>query len=113
MFRTFACAALVVAVCTLTVLAKEYKGAISKVDTAAMTITVKVDGADKVFAYGVDTSFIGANGKAMSGKALTKFAEKVGTKPAAATIESTEKDSKEVVKDGNPVAAKVTIGKPK
>lgn len=109
MIRAFAGAALIVAICTLTVLAKEYKGAVSKIDTAAKTITVKVDGADKVFAYGDDTSFINAKGKALSGEMLTKFAEKL-KKAAPATIESAEKDGKEVAKDGNPVAAKVTFG---
>lgn len=113
MFRTFACAALFIAICTLTVLAKEYKGAVTKIDTASKTITVKVDGADKVFAYGDDTSFVTSKGKAMSGEMLTKFAEKLKKNTPPVTIESAEKDAKEVAKDGNPVAAKVTFGPPK
>jgi hypothetical protein len=108
MFRAFACTVLAAAVFTLTLLAKEYKGEVSKIDSTAKTITVKVDGADKVFSFSDDTAF--ARGKkALDAAGLAKVAEAVAKKPAEATIESAEKDGKEVVKDGNAVAAKVTF----
>src|SRR5947209_9590510 len=95
--------------------AKEYKGTVTKIDTDKHTITAKVDGEDKTFGYTDSTEFMrqgrgGKEAKAIPSDKLGIVAERVAEKGAPATIVTDEKDGKEVVKGGKPVASKVTIG---
>jgi hypothetical protein len=87
--------------------AKEYKGTITKVDTAKKTVTVKVDGDEKTFNYSDKTEFVksgkGGKEKAIASADLKTWASKIGPKGAPATITTDEKDGKETV-------SKVTLG---
>jgi hypothetical protein len=102
-------AVLALALVVACVSAKEYKGTVTKVDSAKKTLTVKVGDDEKTFVYSDKTEFIGRKGKAVTQEQLPKMAEKAGDRGMAATIVTEEKDDKEVVKDGNPVASKVTF----
>jgi hypothetical protein len=89
--------------------AKEYKGSITKLDALKKTVTVKVGDDEKTFSYTDSTEFVGNKGKTISQDRLSKIADKLGDKGMPATIVTEEKDGTEVVKNGNPLASKVTI----
>jgi len=102
-------ALLALALVVACVSAKEYKGTVTKIDTDKKTVTVKIDDADKTIAYTDKTEFVRGKGKAIPQENLSKLAEKLGDKGFAATITTDEKDGKEVVTDGNPVATKISF----
>ncbi len=109
MFRkVFAALALVLVVACVS--AKEYKGTVTKIDTEKKTLTVKVDDAEKTFVYTDSTEFTGGKGgKSIPADGLSKLADRVASKARPATVVTEEKDGKEVLKDGNPVASKVQL----
>jgi hypothetical protein len=84
--------------------AKEYKGTITKLDIDKKTVTVKVDGEEKTFVYSDKSEFLKGNGKSIPQEALSKLAERIGDKGIPGTVETDEKDGKEVSdKDGKVV----------
>jgi hypothetical protein len=89
--------------------AKEYKGVATKIDQEKKTITVKVDDAEKTFVYTDTTDFLRPNGKPLAQSALTKIAASFGDNGPKVTIATEEKDGKEVLKDGNATATKITV----
>jgi hypothetical protein len=102
-------ALLALALIVACVSAKEYKGSITKIDTDKKTVTFKVDDSDKTFSYTDKSEFVGGKGP-IPQENLSKFAGKVAGRKA--TIQTDEKDGKEVVdKDGNAVIKSLTIGK--
>jgi hypothetical protein len=102
-------ALLAVALLVACVSAKEYKGSITKIDTDKKTVTIKVDDKDKTFSYTDKTEFVGGKGP-ISQENFAKFAGKVAGRNA--TIETDEKDGKEVTdKDGNAVLKSMKVGK--
>jgi hypothetical protein len=90
--------------------AKEYKGAVTKIDSDKKTVTVKVGSDEKTFAYSDASEFVGPKGAIPHDK-LGKFAAQLtGAKGGVpATIETQEKDGKEVVANGHPVMSKLTL----
>jgi hypothetical protein len=109
MYRSLMGALLLLGLCAFTALAKEHKGNVTKVDPDKNLITVKVGDEEKTFTFTDKTMFIGPKGKEISREGLSKLAEKLAEKARPATIETEEKDGTEVVKDGKPVATKVTF----
>jgi hypothetical protein len=89
--------------------AKEYKGSITKLDTEKKTMTVKVGDEEKTFAYTDTTEFVAGKKGALDHEKLKGFAEKLSEKARPATVETTEKDGKEEMKDGHAVVSKVTL----
>jgi hypothetical protein len=112
MLRALTCAFTVVLLFAVTVLAKQYDGTITKIDTDKNIITVKIGDDTKTFVYTDSTEFLSSKDKAISKERLGKLAEKLGDKGRPAILNTSEKDDKEEVKDGNPVLAKVKF-KPK
>ena len=86
--------------------AKEYKGTITKVDPDKKLVTVKIDDKDKTFTYTDKTEFLKGNGTAIPQEFLSKVGDRAAKKGIPATITTDEKDGKEVITDGNPVATK-------
>jgi hypothetical protein len=110
MLRKLVCAAVVVLLCTFTLLAKEYQGRVTNLDTDKHTLTVKVGDEEKTFVYTDKTTFTGKKGNDIPQEKLAGFAEKViSKKGASATIVTEETDGKEVLKDGKAVVSKVTF----
>jgi hypothetical protein len=112
MFRKLT-AILALAFVVACVSAKEYMGTVTKIDTLKKTMTVKVGDEEKTFVYTDKTEMVGRKGKTITQDNLTKMADKLGDKGAPATIVTEEADGKEVAKDGNAVATKITFGKKK
>jgi hypothetical protein len=100
--RCVSAAVVLIAVAGL-VLAKEYKGVITKMDVDGKKITFKAEGSDKekTLTYTDDTKFyfsFKGEAKEVPAKFLSKMAEKgFGDKGRPATIE-TDKDDKNVAK---------------
>jgi hypothetical protein len=109
MLRALTCAATLVLLCAVTLLAKEYEGTVTKLDTEKNVVTVKIGDNEKTFAYTDSTEFINAKGKAIKSEKLGKLAEKLANKAQDATLVTSEKDDKEEVKDGNPLLKTVTF----
>jgi hypothetical protein len=101
-------AVLALALVVACVSAKEYKGTVTKIDVLKKTLIVKVGDDEKTFSYSGKTEFLGRKGQAVNEDRLTQISEKLG-KGVPATVVTEEKDDKEVVKAGNPLASKVTF----
>jgi hypothetical protein len=114
MFRKLT-AVLVLVLAVACVSAKEYMGSITKVDSVKKTMTVKVGDEEKTFAYSDKTEFIGRKGNTQTAEQVSKQVEKAAEKNRSVTVTITteEADGKEVVKEGNPFATKVSAAKKK
>jgi hypothetical protein len=108
MLRTLA-AVLTFASLVASASAKEYKGIATKLDSEKKTITLKIDDSEKTFSFSDSTEFLRMNGKPIPQQALSKMASRFGDKGPQVTLATDEKDGKEVTKDGNAVASKVTF----
>jgi hypothetical protein len=108
MFRAIVgCAVLAVAFCCFTSAdAKEYKDVrITKID--GDTVTVKIGDDEKTFTLG-DKATIKRGDNTLDKEKLGKVLEKA-KKGISATIETEEKDDKEVEKDGKKVLKSITL----
>jgi hypothetical protein len=89
--------------------AKEYKGTATKLDSDKKTVTIKVDDKETTITFSDKTEFFRGT-DAIPQDFLSKVAKRVNSKGVPnAVIVTDEKDGKEVLKDGNPVATKVTF----
>jgi len=101
MFRTFVCAMLALALFTFTVLAKEYKGQCTAIDTDGKTLTVKVGDKEEKIKFDDKTSFTNAkSGKAIEADMLSKMSKQLNKQPREVTVETN---------DTTGVATKVSI----
>jgi hypothetical protein len=108
MFRKIT-AVLALALVVACVSAKEYKGTATKLDTDKKTVTIKVDDKETTIGYSDKTEFFRGT-DAVAQENLGKAAKRANSKGIPGIIILTdEKDGKEVLKDGNPVATKVTF----
>ncbi len=96
MLRKFVVSALALVVCTVGLLAEEYKGKVKSVDVDKNTITVTIDDKEKTFTINDETKILNPAGKDMKGRLKSKQFEKAG---AQLTIVTEKKGDKEVVKE--------------
>lgn len=110
MIRFALAAALTLVLGIGTASAKEYKGTLTKIDAGKNTLTVKVGDDEKTFTFADTTEFLtGKKAKAIPKTELSKLADSLGDKGRPVILVTEEKDDKEVLKGGKPVAAKVTL----
>jgi hypothetical protein len=107
MYRTLVCAGLALFLCAVTVTAKEYKGTIVKID--GDVVKVKVGDEEKTFVFGDKTAIVNAKDEAVEKEKLAKRVEKAGDKGVGCTIDTEEKDGKEVAKDGKIVLKQIKL----
>src|SRR5262249_4834567 len=97
MLRTLVCACLALVLCTLAVLAAEYKDAkITKIDTDKNKVTFTSDGKEKTLPVDKDAEWSGPKGK-IDKEVLEKISKFIADKGATADITTKGEGDKEVV----------------
>lgn len=100
MVRSFLCALFVLALCTVSVLAKEYKGQATKLDNDKKEIMVKVGDKEETIKFDDKTEFT-FNGRLIKEKGLRSVAQALTMTPRNVTVETNDKN----------IAVKVAIEK--